>query len=73
MRAFVAFHNYGRAVVDDYLFQNFDLNHAHDRSASDGSTTAVVGIVLDNSDLDLGAPDYRVVQTFRDEYASHLS
>ncbi len=56
-------------------FQNSDSNpnHSHDRTASGGSTTAVVGLALDSSDLDLDTPDYRLVQTLTDEYASHLS
>ena len=62
----------GRAVIDD-TFQNLDSTPGHDRSASDGSTTAVVGLALDNSDLDLGANDYRLAQNLTDEYVSHLS
>jgi hypothetical protein len=53
-------------------FQNLESNH-HDRSASGGSTTAVVGLALDDSDLDLGAHDYRLPQTLTDEYAMNLS
>ena len=53
-------------------FQNLDSN-GHERSASGGSTTAVVGLALDNSDLDLGAHEYRLAQTLTDEYAMNLS
>jgi len=49
--------------------QNSDPNtSSHERSESGGSTTAVVGMVLDT-----GKDDYRNVQTLPDEYASHLS
>ena len=59
----------GRSLT--ITFQNPDSNSAHDRSASGGSMTAVVGLALDDGDT--GAPDFRLVQTFTDEYASHLS
>jgi len=54
-------------VIDDETIQNSNTP-SHERSGSGGSTTAVVGMVLNQ-----GEDDYRIAETVPDEYASHLS